>query len=78
LRARGGFDVDLAWKDGHLTTATIQSRLGNECRIRTERLVDVKTRGRGLPVARPMKNLIEFKTESGREYTLLPSESPVQ
>jgi len=34
LRARGGFDVDLAWKDGALTTATIRSTRGGSTRLR--------------------------------------------
>ena len=35
LRARGGFDVDLAWEGGRLSSARIQSRLGGICRVRT-------------------------------------------
>ncbi|MBK8051988.1 MAG: hypothetical protein IPK35_01575 [Saprospiraceae bacterium] len=35
LRARGGFEVSMSWKDGKIATATIQSKLGGICRIRS-------------------------------------------
>jgi alpha-L-fucosidase 2 len=35
LRARGGFDVDVEWSGGRLSSARIRSRLGGVCRLRS-------------------------------------------
>jgi alpha-L-fucosidase 2 len=45
LRARGGFEIDIAWRDGALNKATIRSKLGNVCRVRyRDRLIEQPTR----------------------------------
>jgi alpha-L-fucosidase 2 len=39
LRARGGFEGDIAWKDGKLTRATLHSIKGQSCKVRYGRQV---------------------------------------
>ena len=47
LRARGGFSVDLTWKDGQLTTAVIHSQSGNPLRMRYQDCVRDVTPAKG-------------------------------
>lgn len=78
LRARGGFTVDMAWKAGKLTHATIVSTVGGPCTVRYRQPVVVKRDGNKISQGNNREGFIRFYTEPGAAYrieteNLLPS-----
>ncbi|MBZ5500056.1 MAG: hypothetical protein LAP85_26970 [Acidobacteriia bacterium] len=44
LRARGGMELDIEWKEGKLAGITLRSKLGGPCRVRYgSKEVEIKT-----------------------------------
>jgi alpha-L-fucosidase 2 len=68
LRARGGFGVDLEWRDGRRARAVITSTLGLPCRIRSAVALKVTMAGRPVAVRAAEPGVIEFATVAGVRY----------
>ena len=70
LVARGGFEVDIDFKDGKLNTCVIRSKLGNKCRIRSGSPVRVTSRGRPVETSAPEEDVVEFDTKINQTYVI--------
>jgi alpha-L-fucosidase 2 len=68
LCARGGFEVGLRWTAGRLVRATVFSKNGNACRVRSAREPKVSSGGKPVRVTKRGKDVWEFKTTPGAAY----------
>jgi alpha-L-fucosidase 2 len=78
LRARGGFDVDLAWSDGALAKAVVKTHYDRTCRLRTKTPVKVYASGKEVDVTSIGENFISFETIAGKIYTIVAISSDIK
>lgn len=70
LRARGGFEVDIQWKDAELYKAEIYSLQGEICRLRTRFPIQVKDE-KGIIISTSNSgNSVEFFTSGKEKYVI--------
>jgi alpha-L-fucosidase 2 len=72
LRARGGYEVDIAWQDGTLSKALLKVHYDKICRLRTKIPVRVFEDNKEIPCNRLDENLVEFAAKSGKTYRVEP------
>lgn len=70
--ARGGFELDLDWKDGKIQAAQVRSKAGEVCRIRVGVAATVWSQGKPVAAKTTPDGILEFATEKGRRYELQP------
>lgn len=70
LKSRGGFEIDMYWKNGNLTNGRVKSILGNECIIQTNYPIQIL--GLGI-VSKKIADgfMISFKTRKGKVYQIV-------
>lgn len=71
LRGRNGFEVDMEWKEGRLTSATILSTQGIPCKIRTSIPVAIKELGIKSIPDNEGYHILQFETKPNEKYHII-------
>lgn len=71
LKARGGFEVDMEWKNGNLTEAKIKSSIYGICKVKYSTNIESKMKLSNIEIKNIDKSIVEFYVSKGCEYKLL-------
>ena len=72
LRARGGHDVSITWKNNAATLVTITAGQDGPCRVRSKIALSVSTVDGPVPAESVGDGVIQFAAKKGTTYTLQP------
>ena len=73
LRARGGVEVDVAWKDGRATSAALRPGVAGELKLRPphgQRIARIQAAGRAIPCTES-EGVWTMRLEPRNEYTIV-------
>ena len=71
LRGRGGYSIDIYWKEKGLSNATLLSKFPQTCRLRTKTPVKILVDGKTISIQQKEKNLYVFKVVAGKKYQIV-------
>lgn len=72
LRARGGYNLDLAWNAGRLAQAEVRASHTGTLRLRTAQPVRIESAGQSVSVRELAPGLVEFPVTAGHAYAVKP------
>jgi alpha-L-fucosidase 2 len=70
LRARGGFEVDIAWKNHNLTESVIRASLDESCQIRAKVPIKIESDGESVAAKDIEYGVLSFYAQNGRTYVV--------
>ena len=74
IKARGGFEIHMEWKNGQLLKAKIISNSGNICRIKVNKDMVIERDSTKVYVKYIKEDVIEFATSEKAEYIICTKE----
>jgi alpha-L-fucosidase 2 len=71
LRGKGGYSIDVHWKNQQLSNAAIVSKFNQICHLRTRTPVKILLDGKPVTIQKKENNLNVFNVVAGKKYQIV-------